>query len=471
MAKWLGPADANALAESLERPSVRGLRVHPGRTSVEEVARVTGWQLAPVPWSEHVAILDENVASPGLSPLHEAGAFYLQDPAATLPAIALDVRPGDWVADLAAAPGGKATALGAALGGKGLLLANDVGESRVPALGQNLERFGIPNVVITQIAIEVLASRLAGRFDAVLLDAPCSGEGMFRKSATARIDWSEDAVAMCATRQQNLIEYAATLLKPGGRLVYATCTFAPEENEAVVGSLLKAHSELSAVPLKLPGTRPGHPEWVGVGDRVPAASVARLWPHQHPGDGHTVAKLERSSDDTQDVELTRRTSKRAQAGPTKPSKGFLEAFDQFYEYTLTDASVASRDLHQLHQQGDLLWNIPDAELHQLLHGLAVLRPGLLLGEVRHGRFEPAHALARALTPTGVQRRLRLDANHLVALRWLTGEELEIGTPGSTWMGADEDGYALVTVNDFSLGWTRRSGARLRNLFPKGLRRS
>ena len=232
---------------------------------------------------------------PGRHPWHHAGLLYAQEPSASAPAALLDVRPGMRVADLCAAPGGKTSQLAAALQGQGLLLANEFVAARAEILRQNLERMGVTNAVITNEDTANLAKALPGQFDRVLVDAPCSGEGMFRKEEAAVADWSEETVAMCAARQIEILRTAASLLRPGGRLVYSTCTFAPQENEGTISAFLQEHPDFSVIPIGSPYFSPGRPDWIA----DPAAGLegtARLWPHHLRGEGHFAAVLQKSGD-------------------------------------------------------------------------------------------------------------------------------------------------------------------------------
>ena len=305
----LGAAEAGELADALADAPVRGLRRHPRRIDGAALQQATGWDLADVPWAPdgHVLGAEPRGVPAGRHPLHEAGAYYLQDPAAM--AVVESVRDvldviddGDdasgeapWAIDLAAAPGGKATHLASLLDGRGVLVANDIHPTRVEALGRNLERWGARGTIIANEAPAALAAAWGPAFDLVVLDAPCSGEGMFRKSADARSMWSPAAVRTCSARQRDLFGDAVALLRPGGRLVYSTCTFAPEENEAVVAWALAAHPELELEPVELAGVDRGRPGWAPEGTPADVAArlvrTVRLWPHRQTGDGHFVARF------------------------------------------------------------------------------------------------------------------------------------------------------------------------------------
>jgi 16S rRNA C967 or C1407 C5-methylase (RsmB/RsmF family)/NOL1/NOP2/fmu family ribosome biogenesis protein len=476
MRELLDEAEADALLAALAGPPARGVRVQPDRLSLDQLAARTGWALRPLPWSDHAAVLEDPGVAPGRHPLHEAGAFYVQDPSATAPAAALAVRPGERVLDLAAAPGGKATALAADLAGEGVLVANDAGAGRLPALARNLERVGARNALVTGAAPADLARRWPGRFDAVLLDAPCSGEGMFAKSEAARRAWSRRAVAACATRQDDLLDAAAELVAPGGRLLYATCTFAPEENEGAVARLLTRRPELRPRPLRLPGADPGRPDWAPHAERLPAEACARLWPHRAPGDGHFLALLRRSE---HGAGATAGDPGAAHAAAGRPAaaagRTAREAWERFAASALAPGALPdARREDALREAGGLLWVAP---LAPDAGGLPLLRPGLALGRVRPGgRFEPAHALAQALRAGEARARLELAADGPSVRRYLAGEELGVGAEAPSDARADgldaaaAEVAVLVTVGGVPLGWGQRRGTRLRNRYPKGLRR-
>ena len=260
--------------ESLERPRAVALRFNPLKGQQPALPFVG----EPVPW-EPMGFYYDPMARPGLHPYHEAGVYYLQEASAMAPVALLQPQPGEWVCDLCAAPGGKSTQIAGAMGKEGLLLCNEINPKRARILSRNIERMGIGNALVTNEHPEKLAQRLEGCFDRVLVDAPCSGEGMFRKEEAAVTDWSEETVAMCANRQQEILRSAARLLRPGGRLVYSTCTFAPEENEGVVQQFLAEHEEFVPETVDAP--------WFAQGEN----GTMRMWPHKLFGEGHFAAVL------------------------------------------------------------------------------------------------------------------------------------------------------------------------------------
>ena len=449
MQQLLG-AEAEAFLTSLAEPARVGLRINTLKCSPEHFREISKWPLKPVPWCDAGFLLDENEpVRPGLHPLHRAGVYYLQEPSAMAVAEAVAPEPGEWVLDLAAAPGGKATHLASLMQNKGLLVANEVTNSRVRALGENLERLGVRHALVTSESVERLVAQWGAVFDRVLLDAPCSGEGMFRKSEEALSQWSEYLVESCSVRQNDLLTEAAKLVKPGGVLVYSTCTFAPEENERVIAAFLEKHPEFEPLPLHFPTAQPGQPDWTTTAERLDY--TARFWPHLSPGEGHFIAKLRRVAGHF-DVKAHRKT-----ASPTplpQQARDLWETFvrETFDEPPLPDAPLMLR--------GEKLYALP--ETLPKLAGLRTLRSGVWLGTPKKNRFEPAHSLALALTQKELNgvRTLDFDAESPALKRYLQGDVLE--SPGG-------DGWLIVSVSGFALGWGRRSRGTVKNFYPKGLR--
>ena len=412
---------------SYDAPRNVGLRVNP-----KKPAELSRFGLSPVPWAEG-GFYYYPQTRPGLSPYHEVGAYYLQEPSAMAPAGLLDVQPGMRVLDLCAAPGGKSTQLAASLGDTGVLIANEIHPQRAKILSRNLERMGAANAVVLNEPPEKLAARFPDAFDRILVDAPCSGEGMFRKEEAAAADWSAATVAMCAARQYEILCSAARMLRGGGRLVYSTCTFSPEENEVVIARFLRAHPDFY-LPERLPLFEPGRPEWAD--DPLPElANTYRLWPHRLRGEGHFAAVLMRRGDaDTPYDE---------QAPAPLPRE--IASFAR-------DAGAAIPDGLPV-PFGDTWYLAPHGT--PALAGLKVLRAGLALGEVRKDRLEPAHAWALWLRSAAQTA----DFSEAEIAPFLRGQTL----PGT------QTGWTLVTVDGLSLSWAKGSDGVLKNHFPKGLR--
>ena len=431
----LGSDGLEAFLTAAQRPRSVALRINTLKTHTPPSLEEFG--LEPVPWADSGFYYTPSTR-PGLSPYHDAGLYYLQEASAMAPAGLLDVRPGMRVLDLCAAPGGKSSQLAALLEGQGLLVSNEIEPKRAVILGRNLERMGVANALVLNEHPRRLEAPFEQFFDRILVDAPCSGEGMFRKEEAASTDWSVETVHMCARRQGEILSSAAKMLRPGGRLVYSTCTFAPEENEGVISAFLKSHPDFSILPVSASWFAPGRPDWV----EDPASGLEhtfRLWPHLLRGEGHFAAVLVREGDSE---------------GPGVCEEGSISAPKEFTDFCTTlGISLPSGTLLSW---GRSLWLAPSQ--CPSLKGLKVVRPGLELGQVLKNRFEPAHALALWLKTAASVADFPANSQEITA--YLTGNTI----PGP------QQGWTLLTVDGLSLGWVKGSGGVLKNHYPKGLRR-
>ena len=430
---------------SLEGERAFGLRANLLKLSPEELLRRAPFPLEPVPWAAEGFYYREEDC-PGRHPWHEAGLYYIQEPSAMSVAAALDPQPGERVLDLCAAPGGKTTHLAGRMRGQGLLAANEIVPGRAKILAQNLERLGARNSVVLNEDSGRLAQRLPEFFDRILVDAPCSGEGMFRKDPGACSQWSPENVRMCAGRQLMILQNAVRMLRPGGRLVYSTCTFSPEENEGTVAALLAAEPSLSLVDTGLSRFfSPGRPDWIP-GSPAELDKTVRIWPHRVRGEGHFAAAFQKDGGGGY--------FRHSPPAPCR-DRGALEAFRQFRDGALR--------LDPLEGQIPLLFG---SELYAApmelfpLEGLRVLRPGLHLGTVRKNRFEPSHALCLALPPDGFLQRADFLADSGEIAAFLRGETLP---------GAGLSGWLTVQADGFPLGLGKASGGVIKNHYPRGLR--
>lgn len=476
MRELLG-AEAEELFAALDAPREPAVRLNPLRGDPAALAAALPWPSRAVPWCPAGRLVAAESAEVAADPLNDAGVYYLQDPAAMAVAEAVAPAPGELVVDLAAAPGGKTTHLAALAGDAGLVVSNDVDERRARALLGNVERLGVTSAVVTCARPERLTAALGGACHAVLLDAPCSGEGMFRRSPAAREAWTEAGVERHAELQRRLVAAAADLVRPGGRLVYSTCTFDPRENEAVVLWLLARRPDLELEPLDLPGTADAAPFG------LPGA--ARLWPHRSPGDGHFVARLRRAADaagapagvGARGGSAGRRRAHgrpgRSGSGRGERAAGTLDpatrtAWDAFAAEHLAPGWSAAALEGRLARYGERLLLLP--ERFRPLPGVHVLRAGLHLADVRasgqRAELRPAHALALAPSlAQGAWSGPRLE---------LSGDDgaLESYRQGGAFAAAGvPDGYALVTHGGFALGWAACRGGTARSLLPRGLRRA
>ena len=410
-----------AFLESLHRPRAVALRFNPLKGQIPALPFVAD----PVPW-EPMGFYYDPQQRPGLHVYHEAGVYYLQEASAMAPVALLAPQPGERVCDLCAAPGGKSTQIAGYLRGQGLLWCNEINSKRAKILSRNIERMGIANAVVTNEAPAALSRRLEEFFDRVLVDAPCSGEGMFRKEEAAVADWSPEAVEMCARRQSDILDCAAKLVRPGGRLVYSTCTFSPQEDEEAVVEFLKRHPEFQPEPVNAP--------WF----QESGAAMYRLWPHKLLGEGHFAAVLRK---------MGQEAPKEAPVSKEKLPKQW-ESFAKALGICLPEGKAVSFG-------EKLFWapaSMPD------IQGLRVLRPGLELGTVKKDRFEPSHALALWLDGCGCQLELEPGGAEMNA--YLHGEVLP----------CREKGWCLVKAGGYSIGWGKGDGTQLKNHYPKGLRK-
>lgn len=454
-----------AFAESLEREPYRALRVNLRKGTTDAFLKRWPFPLCPVPWTENGFYYTE-AEQPGKHPFHEAGVYYIQEPSAMAPVTFLEVKPGDRVLDLCAAPGGKTTQIADYLKGEGLLVSNEIHPARARILSENVERLGITNAIVTNETPKRLLEEFAGYFDKILVDAPCSGEGMFRKKEEACGEWSLEGVALCAKRQDEVLSCAAGMLRPGGRLVYSTCTFSPEENEGSISRFLKENPDFSIEKVKKPeGFVSGRGIWTEEA-ACGMENTMRLMPHRVRGEGHFLAVLKKAGDSGADV-------KRGSRGGTEkslPQKEYGEflAFQKAFMQELPKETGLGRLLWQgtCLRFGEQLYAAP--EKLPALKGLKILRPGLHLGTLKKNRFEPSHALALALKPEEVKLCVRLGAEEKEAGQYLEGRTLSL--QNIRGLCGEEKGWCLVCVEDYSLGWGKLAGGMIKNHYPKGLRK-
>ena len=406
---------------SLERPRAVALRFNPLKGEIPTLPFVGD----NVPW-EPMGVYYDPASRPGLHPYHEAGVYYLQEASAMAPVALLDPKPGEKICDLCAAPGGKTTQIAGRMAGEGFLLCNEINPKRAKILSRNLERMGVANALVTNEHPQNLAQKYAGFFDRVLVDAPCSGEGMFRKEEAAVTDWSPETVQMCANRQGEILHSAAQLVRPGGRLVYSTCTFAPEENEQAIAAFLQTHPEFTPETVEAPWFAPG-----------PDGSF-RMWPHKLLGEGHFAAVLRKTAGEEANV--------REYNGEKLPAQWQQFAKEMGIRLPEGKAVLFGQSLYWAPEA------MPD------IRGVRVLRPGLELGEVKKDRFQPAHALALWLKEAKTVWDLAYDSKEIAA--YMHGETVT----------ASVSGWCLVTVDGYSIGWGKGDGKVLKNHYPKGLRR-
>jgi tRNA and rRNA cytosine-C5-methylases len=408
------------------QPPCKGVRLNSIKCSEEILKKSLPFSITPSGYST-LSYFADTTQLGSLSAYH-AGMFYAQEPSASSVVTVLAPKPGEKVLDLCAAPGGKSTQVAALLQGKGLLWSNEFVKKRANILMSNMERMGVRNAVITALHPEKLCSTYAGYFDKVLVDAPCSGEGMFRKEKDAVADWSEEAVLACARRQQEILASAAKAVKAGGVLVYSTCTFSVEENEGTIKTFLENHPEFEIEPINVPFGRPAI-----------NMSAVRIYP-MDGGEGHFAARLRKTED-------TKKSRVGVFKGKTenKLSNAFLE-------------NVCKSGLEEkVYQFGSKLYIIPQDFPDVTL--VPVLRAGVELGEIKGSRIEPSHAFFMSRKPKELRQSLNFSDKDENLLSFLRGEEID----------CDKKGYTAVTVNGVVTGFGKASNGRLKNHYPKGLR--
>ena len=434
---------------SFDCEPLKSFRMNPLKGDINKLINASEWMLKKVPWCDTGYYYESDI-TPGKHPYHEAGVYYIQEASAMLPATLLDAKPGEKVLDLCAAPGGKSTQIAGAMKGEGMLICNEIIPNRAKILSENIERMGIENAIVTNADSATLAEKFPEYFDRIMVDAPCSGEGMFRKNTDACDEWSPQNVEICADRQLEILENAARMLKSGGHMVYSTCTFAPLENEGTIYQFLKKHPEFSVVSpgIHTEGFDTGHFDWISeenpdISFKDDIENCIRLWPHKIKGEGHFAALLEKSSDHGGIPRI-------------KFEKGISP--QELKDYLSFERNYLNIHLHGTFIKfGNQLYLLPKDT--PVLKGIKVLRPGLHLGTFLKNRFEPSHALALALKPEDV--KLFTDISLEIAKQYISGQ---------TFNGDGEKGWHLILVDGYSLGWGKQAGGIMKNHYPKGLRK-
>lgn len=456
--KILLGSEFDEFIRSYDKDRYRGLRLNPLKKDTDgNIPAIENMYLTGAPenieWEPLGYYYDEN-DQPGRHPLHEAGVYYIQEPSAMAPAGLLGAKPGEKILDLCAAPGGKTTQIAGKMEGRGLLVANEINPSRARILSENVERLGISNAVVTNESPEKLASVFPGFFDRILVDAPCSGEGMFRKNEEALMQWSLENVLNCADRQAMILDCAAKMLTDGGRIVYSTCTFAPEEDEDSVNNFVARHPEFEV------------------------KKTLRLWPHKIKGEGHFAAVIEKRT--AEEISAEKISAEKAEddlknkpenkpdnnavlkkTEPALMTKNDMKKIRQLLEDIVREECFEDDGLlgsGRIENYGDSVYLVPAAMTS--LKGLKVLRPGLCLGTVKKDRFDPSHSLALALSPG--QACCVHNLNISEAADYIKGLTVNCD--------AAVRGWTLVCVDGFSLGWGKASGGVIKNHYPKGLRK-
>jgi len=475
MKEYLGD-EFNEFMESYDSPEVKGIRFN--KAGINSLSCFSTGEAGIIKdtckhilWEERGFIYGDDLA-PGKHPLHEAGAYYIQEPSAMAPVNYLDPKPGERVLDLCASPGGKSTQIAARMMGDGILISNEINGKRAQVLSENIERMGVSNALVISEDPRDISGKLAGFFDRILVDAPCSGEGMFRRSETARNEWSLDNVNMCADRQAWILDEAAKMLAPGGTLVYSTCTFAKEEDENNIKAFIERNDDFSLSEMEVfDGMVKGF-DGIGV----------RLYPHKVPGEGHFVCKF---------------VKKGCASAP--PVFGYESDLSKKERDSLKDAFKTLKDIltdeayekyvsnRTLKFFGDNLYSLPDECPY--LKGIKVVRAGLQLGTVLKNRFEPAHSLAKVLEQKDCNSYIELMDNSVI-YKYINGETFlinecsviddfentdvpETNTCGqaNNRRGQASSQWKPVFIDGYPIGFGKVAGNTVKNHYPKGLRKN
>lgn len=491
-------------ADTYKQAPYGGIRINTLKIPVEELASRSPFALEPIPWCPSGFYTEEG-ARPGKHPYYHAGLYYIQEPSAMAPVELLGVQPGDRVLDLCAAPGGKSTQIAAKLQGAGLLISNDLHPERTKALAKNLELYGVRNGIVLNESPQRIAAAFPGFFDRILIDAPCSGEGMFRKDEDMVRQWEPGTPAKYADMQREILASAASALRPGGTVVYSTCTFALEENEGMIAEFLSAHPQFSLIPVGGSGSFAA-----GLG---PLPGAARLWPHKVKGEGHFMAVLRHDGSESGNGSYAPGAASAAAAGgtsgktlsaatrsrdvksasPARASAGSAEngrggksgrssggeragrqAQGSGEEAGLAVYAAFIQELLGTSPAGYPVWFGDHLYLSPLpreaLDGLKTIRPGWYIGHIKSGRFIPGHPLATALHPAECSRRISLSSASGEAVSYLKGETLSIpGDRLTVKAGHATKGYTLVCIDGFSAGWGKWQDGMLKNEYPAGWR--
>jgi len=433
-------SDAGRFFAVMEQPYVRGLRINPFKTPDKPLDGIVRGLGGSIPWAADGRYLAADSAAGG-HPLHECGAYYIQEPSAMLPVRLLTIKPGQTVLDLCAAPGGKSTQIAAMMDGDGTLVCNEIVPARAATLSGNLERMGVRNALVVSANPDRLAQQWPRLFDAIVVDAPCSGEGMFRRHPETRLEWTADTPARCAGRQLHILECAAEMLKLGGRLCYSTCTFSQEENEGVVGAFLSSHPEFQALEFSVP---------IGNGRELHSQNgCVRLYPHEVRGEGHFAALLQKI--DVRPGEAQPAALHAADGIFAKPDTADIKRFHTSWTNLSSGEPPAANAMI-----GNLLISAPPLPP---LDGLKAYRAGLSLGRIKGTVFVPDHALALAAPPPKFRT---IPLNEAETAQYLRGETLPAGGIAG--------GFWTVSCYGLPLGFIKHSDNQLKNHYPKGLRK-
>ena len=461
MRNLLGETEFKEFINSYDERKYQGLRINPLKITPEMFEKISPFKIDNIPWCK-CGYYYENTdysEAPSHHPYYYAGLYYLQEPSAMLPAEVLNAQPGEKILDLCAAPGGKTTQIAASMHGEGILVVNDINSQRIKPLIKNLEMFGVRNAVVLNENPENMAENFSQYFDKILIDAPCSGEGMFRKDDEAVRRWEEYKSDKCSSMQKNILTAADKMLRPGGCIVYSTCTFNPDENERIIQWFINNKPEYTITDItKCGGISDGKAEWQsdGLNKIDDIQKTARLWPHKLKGEGHFTAKLIKNNSSEQQTKLN--TGNEFKKYENIEDKVLPKELTDFFKNTCTDEYCSEMRGNILSVGGNcytLNEKIPS------LSGLKVCKFGFYLGKAEKGRFEPSHSLALASRKEDFINAVNLSSKSSEIIKYLKCETIDADA---------NNGMNCVLVDGFPLGWGKVANCSMKNLYPKGWRK-
>lgn len=441
--KALLGAEYDAFIKSYDTKINQGIRINTLKVTDTDktAARLDAGER--IPWCSCGYYADKAQLS-GNHPYHAAGVFYFQEPSAMSAAEGLPLPENPHILDLCAAPGGKTTHIAARMQNRGLLISNEIIPKRAALLAENVERMGLTNTIVTNEAPSALAGKFPSFFDGIIVDAPCSGEGMFRKEPQAVTEWSEAHTVSCAQRQKNILDDAYKMLKTGGYIMYSTCTFSYDENEAVVEYMAEKYNmeicDITCLSMLSPGT----------GGFPGMEKCRRVFPHRQNGEGHFSALLRKTEEAAPPPNMKEKRGKK-RGGRDNSLDTAVKLYREFEKQALKTSVRGEFVLF-----GDNLYLLPEKLDTE---GLKILRCGLHLGEIKRNRFEPSHALSHAFPTDSYKNALRLDSDSPEIKKYMHGETL----------GCCLNGWCIVCADGYVIGWGKASGGILKNRYPKGLR--
>lgn len=432
--------------KSFDVENVKGIRINPLKIDKEVFLDKKLFNLKSVPWcNEGFYLANYDIERPAKHPYYHCGLYYIQEPSAMIPVEVLDPQPGDRVLDIAAAPGGKTTQIGAKLQNKGIIVSNDISPKRVKPLEKNINLFGIKNSIILNDNPEKIKNYFENYFDKILIDAPCSGEGMFKRDKRAISDWSEDNNYQLSKIQRKILSDIAPMVKPGGKLVYSTCTFSLIENEGTIDWFINEFPNFEIIDINgFESLSPAMPHLINA--NVEISKARRAWPHKINGDGHFIALLQRKNENI----YVNKNSTYKPINNLSPDE--LSLVQDFFKETLNHYE---ENITKIKNRVYIPTNVD-----KNLSGLRVITNGIYLGELKKNRFIPSQQYAMTLKMEKAKKVVNISSEDINAYKYLKGETLIID---------NEKGWNLICIDGYPCGWAKGNGSSLKNYYEPSWR--